>query len=1615
MRIIKYTIEGVSSNLSDSSQYEITWSTLSSCVALQCLIGNNGAEFAISDEVEGCNPCIQYTIRTIGCTNCPNIIKTICFCNESGDCPPCHTCIDGECVALCDNCDPVTGDCVDCKDDNDCPGDMICIQGGCQCPQGKWDPISGKCVECVQGDINPNNKCLICVGNKWTTKKCANGVVDPNTCECIGCNNNNDCKGPNECCYNGICLCCKDTAIYDPITKTCIPKPPCGPDTPCPACYDCIDGQCVPRICPSGYVCIEELDECKPECDCNKPTCNTKDACITSNSGKCYCSSCEGGCLTNNDCGPGCYCDNGKCKPKPCKGSCVNGTDCGPGCGCLNGECVPCNSANCSTNPALCSKILGCKCNGNSCVDAEGCLKENCSNTFDCKKGCTCDEGTCEDCANYSCEECSNHEGCKCVNGICVSDPDYKCTDTFKLEKIDETCDLKAELSMKEGCDCPIMTLDTRVTQLTNSDKNFAIKFVLEVRKGNRIISPRVDEIYNSSIADNDLPILGDIELVLKKSTKKVNLSDNSYTIQTVSESMSFNLNNKAFAETQLFSLLKIGEEVEKTNSYRTTIYSYLFTFKQSSSFKFPNNCNYPVDGRIIGEYNITSNDFINTNFLGNSNYERFINIKSTDKRNPRFTWFRGKGLLEKYRSVYIPRSGNIYKDILYGPKDNFNKGKYPLQSPEGGLWSGRDWRVENDCSCERVASLNNVTFCNPTGITASFNSCNTAIKFNNFPIPCDVNQDIRQFGSGIPDDAQVLYELWINGAKFKTFVHNASGGSKMVVWDSTKTGNERYTQQNAVGVFMSTPNEEEIKSAYIKLNHSNSCNIDFTIPALTQRTVSDIIDCNIPGDEYQVKINSNQGSFTISSITGANSVSLLGGVFTIRLTRGVSTEVTFIFSDGCKKTKVYNECGCGGYNPSITLSGKDFCEGGSGQTIIDGTGKEGSILTYIEDGVTKTQVLTLSPFIIPSTTNNKKVTVVSISKNGCVQNLDRTVTINKITNPVATIQASQTSICSGSPVTLSISGTNGTTANLYTNGGAPQQIRIPTSITVNPSVTTTYSVNNISLQGCTNNYNSSSVTISVTPGPVELTWTDSCPDISTRRFVFNTPVTWNGNSPTTIINVPSNAGSITVSYGSGICAETKVITVNPCSCPEIHPIISAAPNAVCIGGSTTLSASSINGGVSPYSYQWKSNGVVIGNTATLSVTPSITTTYSLVVTDYQGCISNEAFTTVTVNNPTPITIVPLNGTTGVEYVNGTYLICNTLTSVTFITSTVFPSNSVTWSILGAYSGLNPVNDSVITINLSDFSSSIILNVSVIDGNGCTLTSSVNLQKQVCPCVNPPQALAGADITSIGVAPINLSGVIINSSSSLWTTSGTGTFVNPLNPVTTYTPSASDVAAGTITLTLTANDNDGSGPCVSASDSLIVTLGSGTCCNGDVPKNTVDIGAPMDPFTSFEYAFLTDLTIINIVPGPGNACTNPRAYIWSNNTLTPGHPSNNGINGVAGTVANGTEEHFIKNTSGCSSQIIADREFSNPDGSRILLATLDDVANSANARLATMPAPYNSMYLTVSGNLIKLNNAPYCYRLTATARYGNVGICGAGMADTTLTDKSVTSFNTLNT
>jgi len=1634
MRTVKYYLGDILKDGLPCSNAIVRWETLSPCIVLTCHLPDkvvdgkkltNGVEFSIDDDMENCSPCVKYHIECPGCTNCPIVDKTLCFCTGPTDCPPCHVCINGECIPTCDICDPVTGDCVSCNDEHPCPGDQICVQGECQCPQGKYDPVTGKCVECIVGDVNPNNPCLICLGGSWAQKICASGVVDPVTCDCTGCNGNTDC-GENQCCYDGECLCCKDSAVYDPILGKCVPKPPCDPNTPCPECMDCLNGQCVPRVCPEGYICVG--DSCVPECDCNNPTCNTANACVPTADGRCYCSPCSGACSSGAECGPGCYCDNGQCKPKPCVGTCVNGGDCGPGCGCLNGECVPCNSVNCATNPSLCSQILGCKCNGNTCSKSEGCNDKPCVTSANCQQGCTCDKGICKDCSNYSCDDCANHPGCKCISGTCGDDPDNDCKDTLTLKKVDESCDLKAELILKEPCSCSALSIFSRVHGIIYSDAPNEVRIItkLELRKGTGPNSPKLGDTTSDLIADNDLPLSGNIKVTQIRKHKKVNTTTGAFisngetkwsTSVNVAGEDSFTLENSDFGIG--YTHIAIGSILVGSSNSQTTdiVTSYEYYIEQTSDFTFANTCVYKAP-KAVNPYIFTTNAQLTS---GNLNIVDKITPIITDaKRNPRLTWYKTKDAAfdstDKFRSLYLPLQGGKYTDTLFGLGQIDPKGKYPLVGQEGELWSGYNWLVKTDCGCVEDAGLDDVYFCNPKTIGSELNGCHTGIKLKGPFVPCDVNQDIRphqKAGYTIPDAVQTVYQLWINGKLFKSFVHNAQVGG-MVVYDTSASGNDRYTTEPMFSNnFFYTLNDEEIKTAEIRMNHGNKCNIKIPINPLTPRTIVDTIDCSLIGNEYTVKVNANQGGFTIQNVTGANSFTLVGGVFTLYLTKGLSTEITFIFSDGCKAKKTYKECNCD-INPEASITAGDFCTGQTGQITITGT--QGATVTYIEDGVNKTKVLG-SPFVI-NTTSTKVVKLVSVALNGCISTINTTVTATLITLPTATITASDNAICSGEAVTLTFGGSNGATANLYQNGVVLQEVTIPSTLVVNPTVSTSYYLGGISLGTCINNTNTSPVNITVTPGPGELTWTESCNGTSTTRtFTFNQNVVYNGGSPTSTLAVASGIGSIVVTYGSGSCVITKTIPVDSCGC-DVLVTISASPAAICNGGSTTLSAV-VTGGVAPYQYQWYRAGITAGTGTTLNTTPANTTEYYLKITDAEGCVVNSNTLVVTVNSPTPFGIISANSN-GVTESGESLLVCNNITQLTLISSFPFPSGKLTWNLVnpGNYSGglTFPTITPAITLTMADVTSGLIVTATGINEFGCAYTTQKQIIKQACACTTQPTANAGIDQTSSGVTPINLNGIVsFDTNGLLWTTSGSGTFGNPLLAVTTYTPSVSDIAAGTVTLTLTVNDPDGAGPCTSAVDTVVITLTPGTCCNGVNPNNSIDLDDPDVSFAAKEYAMLTDLTIGNIDTADSK-CGLPAAYIWSNNTINPGDPSNLAPDAIPGTVANGTQEYFIKNTSGCASQVIADAEFNGPNNSRTILASLADVVASANVRLASMPSPYNTMYLTVAGNVLKLNNAPYCFRLSGVARFGNVDTCDTiTHKDSVITGKGSTNFGLLNT
>src|SRR5207253_524893 len=93
----------------------------------------------------------------------------------------------------------------------------------------------------------------------------------------------------------------------------------------------------------------------------------------------------------------------------------------------------------------------------------------------------------------------------------------------------------------------------------------------------------------------------------------------------------------------------------------------------------------------------------------------------------------------------------------------------------------------------------------------------------------------------------------------------------------------------------------------------------------------------------------------------------------------------------------------------------------------------------------------------------------------------------------------------------------------------------------------------------------------------------------------------------------------------------TRAVTIGA------SPSVSIAPATVnlCAGQSTTLTATG-SGGTNSYTYQWTGGP----NTATYYVSPASDITYTVVVTDNNGCTASNT-RAVNVNNAPTVTIAP--------------------------------------------------------------------------------------------------------------------------------------------------------------------------------------------------------------------------------------------------------------------------------------------------------------------------------------------------------------------------------------
>jgi len=379
-------------------------------------------------------------------------------------------------------------------------------------------------------------------------------------------------------------------------------------------------------------------------------------------------------------------------------------------------------------------------------------------------------------------------------------------------------------------------------------------------------------------------------------------------------------------------------------------------------------------------------------------------------------------------------------------------------------------------------------------------------------------------------------------------------------------------------------------------------------------------------------------------------------------------------------------------------------------------------------------------------------------------------------------------------------------------------------TVTVNPKITVSASPQSVCSGGST-----TAVTLVSTPVGATFNWSSS----ATAGISGNT-ASGTGDIPVqTLTTTASIAGTVTYTIIPTLnsCQGTSgtfVVTVNPL---PLAGTATATASTVCSGSSTTITLASSIGTIQ---WQQSTDGIsgwtdvttgTGGNTATYTTLGLTTKTY------YQAKVNGAC--PAVYSNVVSVTVnLAATVNAGVDQT-----VCSASPTVILAGVIGGSATGATWS--GGTGTFSPDNTTLsATYNPSA--------AEILAGGNITLTLTTDDPAGICPAVSDQMIIsinlvatanAGIDQTICSSStPVSIAGTRGGTgvTSSTWITSGTGTFAQANNLSTTYTPSAGDKTAGTVTLTLTTNDP--TGPCGAATDQMVITIDQAATVNAGVDQ-----------------------------------------------------------------------------------------------------------------------------------------------------------------------------------
>ncbi|MBI5219554.1 MAG: gliding motility-associated C-terminal domain-containing protein [Bacteroidia bacterium] len=428
--------------------------------------------------------------------------------------------------------------------------------------------------------------------------------------------------------------------------------------------------------------------------------------------------------------------------------------------------------------------------------------------------------------------------------------------------------------------------------------------------------------------------------------------------------------------------------------------------------------------------------------------------------------------------------------------------------------------------------------------------------------------------------------------------------------------------------------NNQSAAGAYtvVATNASTPCTINMLLSATI--TVNPAPGPQIYGDVdacqgemlnyYTTNIAGHSYSWTITGGTPATSVSSSVDITWGNISPGMITLTETIDATGCSATT--NSFAVIIHSAPVADAGSNdtICYGGS--VVLSAANSTGSApLGYAwNNGLGSGVSHTVTPNV-PTTY------IVTVTDNyGCTATDQVTILVN----PMPVVDAgNNVSICSGNSATIVATPVSGTLPFTYTwDNGLGSGI----SHNVSPTVTTMYHVSVVDAKQCTG---IDSVIVIVYPSPVANAGADDtiCKgenisvDASSSSGVQPLTYSWNNNLGSGAVHTVSPV--VTTFYyltvtDANLCYDfdTIIISVNPLPVAE-----AGADSIICSGSSTVIDATGSTG-LTPLTYHW--NNVAIDSLATQNVTPEVTTTFTVTVTDINGCSKSDSVKITVAANP---------------------------------------------------------------------------------------------------------------------------------------------------------------------------------------------------------------------------------------------------------------------------------------------------------------------------------------------------------------------------------------------